>query len=637
MNLPFLCIESVQRRLATGNVEMLVFEPGVNVLVGRPNTGKTKWLQTLDYLLGDAGGSPFEGSSEDHLSDKYDAASAAVVIGNERLVIERRWRETGAKTKVFVNGAGMAAPDLQRLLMEKLGIPVLHFPRGNPMSGQTWPELSFRTLLRHIYRRQSSWASLAEQQPETEQHACLLQFLGLAERLYTQDYGALIKLKMQSERLRARRDQYGATLSELAGDVLTDPGLQVAVTQATVTQAEARFAAEVDRLRSDRTAFIEAARDTAIPSDRRGRVEQLGEQRSTLLVALEGLKRQVANTSDRLADVRRYRAELGEEIDRMTRAEDAGALLADLRITHCPACDQPVFPTTHDHANCFLCHQHLPSEPNIDGLGAARVRFELDRLSGEFKEAESLLAVLQREASRLAGEVSSSEERLRSIEDELAPAKLAVSSLVQAEVSAIDMQLGQISERQRQVGRLKGALELGERLTEQIKDVEREIEPLQARVDEAARAADFGEAETKLADGMNEYLAALNALRPGVWGHSRVRVDITRSSFRIDVGVRRWSAALGGTDTLYFLMAYQYGLLRLSDRPDCHYPGLAIIDVPGDFSGEAVEDKENFIVQPFIELLARDTYKGAQVIITGASFVSLEGAHRQRLTEVHVS
>ena len=49
------------------------------------------------------------------------------------------------------------------------------------------------------------------------------------------------------------------------------------------------------------------------------------------------------------------------------------------------------------------------------------------------------------------------------------------------------------------------------------------------------------------------------------------------------------------------------------------------------------EDKENFIVQPFIELLQREGYEGTQMIITGASFADLEGATRRHLTHVHIS
>jgi hypothetical protein len=103
------------------------------------------------------------------------------------------------------------------------------------------------------------------------------------------------------------------------------------------------------------------------------------------------------------------------------------------------------------------------------------------------------------------------------------------------------------------------------------------------------------------------------------------------------VGSRRWSTALGGTDSLYFLMAYHYGLLSLCDKAGCHYPGLTIIDLPGEFSGEAIEDKENFIVQPFIDLLARQEFEGAQLIITGASFTGLAGVHFKRLQHVHVA
>src|SRR5207237_1933492 len=59
----------------------------------------------------------------------------------------------------------------------------------------------------HIYRQQRFWGDLADKQPEAEQHACLLQFLGLAERIYTNDYGQLIELRMKVERLRSRRSE----------------------------------------------------------------------------------------------------------------------------------------------------------------------------------------------------------------------------------------------------------------------------------------------------------------------------------------------------------------------------------------------------------------------------------------------
>ena len=634
MTRPFVSIGRVERRLATGNTEELEFKPGVNVLVGPPNTGKTKWLQTLDFLLGDPGENPFEGAEETGLAEKYDAASAELMIGEERVRIERRWRETGAKTRIFVEDEGMPAREFQQWLMSKLGIPLLHFPKGNPMSGQTWPELSFRMLLRHIYRQQRFWGDIADKQPDGEQHACLLQFLGLAEFIFTEDYGQLIELKIESEKLKARRDQYGQTLEELARDVLSEPGLTVGVSAATVQAAERRLAQEIESLRQRRMALLSGARDRAVPAEYRGRTAELGQKRAETLVALEELRRKAKASSERLSELSRYRAELAEELERITRAEDAGLVLADLKVTHCPACDQPVSQINVAADNCFLCRQHLPDEPLIGELGAVRLRFERDRLNGELKEAIALLDVIGRDTKRIAKDITTAEENLRTFENELAPARQAVGALVQEDVSAIDMALGEASERQRQIGRISAALKVGEQLTEQVNAVETEIRPLQDRVDEATRAMDFDAATAQLEDGMNAYLTAIDVLRPGVWRHSPVAIDASRSGFTIRVGSRRWHAVLGGTDTLYFLMAYHYGLLSLSDKAGRHYPGLSIIDVPGEFSGEAVEDKENFIVQPFIDLLSRDDYKDSQLIITGASFTGLAGVHRRELRRV---
>lgn len=637
MTLHALSVSSVERRLSTGNLETLRFEPGVNLFVGRPNTGKTKWLQTLDYLLGDLGENPFAGAEEEGLADKYDAASVDLVIGEEQFRVERRWREQGAKSKILVNGESMQARDFQQFLLQKLGIPLLHFPKGNPMSGQTWPELSFRMLLRHIYRRQLFWGDIADLQPEGEQHACLLQFLGLAERLFSDEYGNLIKLKMDTERLRARRDQYRQTLDELSKDILSVPGVSVGANVTTVRNAENRLLNEVNTLRERRRMLIANGLNEALPPDDRGHVEQLGEERANILVRLEDLQHKAKEVSERLGEMRTYRVDLDNELDRIARAEDAGAVLADLKITHCPACDQPVANTRVEDDQCFLCHQDLPNEPVIEELGAVRVRFEHDRLIGEIQEADELIAILERDVKSLADSVLEAKERLKMLENELAPARQAVSALVQEEISGIDMALGELNERQRQLSRVSAALELGDDLTERIRTIELQIQPLGAAVDEAMRATDFDEAATLLEDGMNAYLTAINTLKPGIWLHNPVVVDISRSRFSFRVGTRRWRAALGGTDTLYFLMAYQYGLLTLSGKPGYHYPGLSIIDVPGEFSGEDVEDTENFIVQPFIDLFARDAYQGCQLIITGASFEGLDGAHRQQLTQVHVA
>ncbi len=637
MSGPFLSVRRVDRKLWNGSTESLEFEDGVNVLVGSPNTGKTKWLQTLDFLLGDSGANPFENSSDPTLAEKYDAASGSLLIGEEQFLVERRWKEPGAKTKLFVNNNAISPSDFQSLLLEKLNIPSVHFPKGNPMSGQTWPQLSFRMLLRHIYRQQRFWGGLADQQPWMEQHACLLQFLGLAERLFTPEYGRLVELKMGAERLKARREQYGLTLNELAGDLLTEPGFDAPVTEAGVQRGEASLAAEVDSLQQKRVELLSEAKERSIASGERNLTDQLAEKRATLIASLGNLRQRLASAMERVDELRLYIADLTEELDRMARAEDAGTALADLHITHCPACDQPVEDSHLDTSHCFLCHQELPLNLGSRDQGETRLQFERDRLTGELKEAQSLLETLDRDVTKILKGIVTREEELRSTENELAPARNAVSAFVQSEVSAIDMRLGQLNERQRQLGRLHGALQIGTKFTSLIRATEREIEPLQEAVDEAVRAVDFHTAESLLSSGMNGYLNTIEHLRPGVWRHNPVTVELSRYSFNIRVGTKPWDTALGGTDSLFFLMAYQYGLLTLSAQPGCHYPGISIIDLPGEFAGEAVEDKENFIVQPFIDLLASSQLAGAQTIITGAAFKDLRNVRHRVLHEIYVA
>jgi len=58
------------------------------------------------------------------------------------------------------------------------------------------------------------------------------------------------------------------------------------------------------------------------------------------------------------------------------------------------------------------------------------------------------------------------------VDNELAPLRAAVSALVSEQISAVDMELGELNERQRQMGRLRGAVELGLKLGAEIIEIE---------------------------------------------------------------------------------------------------------------------------------------------------------------------
>ena len=186
-----MVINEVSRSVGGEWRNHLVFEPGVNVIVGERNTGKTKWMETIDYLMGD------EISAEQRATDdifaKYDSARMVVIVNNTKMEVERRWRQEGVISKVYVNGEAISLKDYRTLLMDMLKIPIVHYPQGDPYGPRTWPELGWRSLFRHIYRRQRFWSEIADKQPESEQHACLMQFLGVAEKLFSQDFGNLVR------------------------------------------------------------------------------------------------------------------------------------------------------------------------------------------------------------------------------------------------------------------------------------------------------------------------------------------------------------------------------------------------------------------------------------------------------------
>lgn len=632
-----LRIGTIERRLASGEWETIRFDAGVNLLVGAPGTGKTKWLQTLDYLLGDSGEMPFESDEDSGLGTKYEAAAAQVFLDGREVRVERRWREAGAKTKVFVEGEAKSTKEFQGYLLDELDIPRLNYPKGNPASGQTWPELSFRSLLRHVYRQQRFWGDLVDQQPDTEALACVLQFLGLAEHVFTPEYGELVQKQQQVERLRARRDQYGETLDELAREILGEGQLTVSASPLSVADAVQRLKQRAEGIKQSRAQLISQAADSTLPAGHRHDVEALGERRATILAELEQSTRRHIGVLERMTDIRRYEADLASELERIDRAETAGAVLGDLRITHCPACDRPIHDTTPKADRCFLCHQADDNEFVDRDMGMTRIRFERDRIAAELKEASDLVTVLVRDSEREEQAIRLLKEDLGTVDRAIAPTREIVAPLVQEDVSALDMKLGELSERQRQLVRVSAAVELGEQIGNEIVALERAIQPLRDQVHETRRSADFGSAASMLEDGMNAYLNALNVYRPSVWQHSDVQVDLSDKSMTLRIGSRRWRSALGGTDTLYFLMSYHYGLLTLTAKSGCHYPGLSIIDVPGELAGEKIGDRENFIVQPFIDLLSKSEYEGAQLIVTGATFEGLEGAKRVSMRHRYVA
>jgi hypothetical protein len=629
---PSLWIREVIRFPENGPEDRLSFELGVNVLVGVPNTGKSKWLRMIDYLFADDN-KPAE-VFEEEITEKYHSLRATIVVAGEDWTIERNWKDTSLITKISLNGELMTLGSFTAKLLEALHIPIVHYPQGNPYGPRTWPQLGWRSLYRHMYRRQGFWNDLAERQPESEQHACILQFVGVAEILFSEQYGKLVGLEKKIQQLQSAREQFVAMLQEVSRELIDEKELGVALTPDSIDVAIKRHEAEAVALQTKRDAMLEGllhSTNTEADQDPSHMVEGIREELARLMVKVEGCALASNRSKERRAELDAHRGLITDELSRMERAIEAGGLLADLKITHCPACDQAVEQPKQVSQSCYLCHRPVDSSSEA---ATKRLDFELEQLKSEVKETDQLLAVLARDTERLESDRAQALIEIENLQSLLLPVRRAVASVLPPELTILDQKTGRLHERIAQLRRVLSTLEKREAIALDIEKIQAEVATLETARAAQSKQISFERASDLLSDGMNTYFNAINELKPNSWSQQEVDFVLHDRSFVIRIGKASWRVKLGGTLTLFFMVAYHYTLMTLTRKEQCHFPGICLLDFPAQLDGVTVSDSENFVLEPFLRLKVSDQEPDYQVIAAGSSFAGLKGAHRIELTKV---
>lgn len=622
-------IDSVSRITEDAVIETIELQPGVNILEGPPNSGKTVWIKIIDYLMGDPGPIedvlPNEDAKGKPLYEKYIAASMNVSIGETVLEIERKWTEQGAKSKVYINGIPILAQEFSDYLLTELEIPVLHFPRGNPFTDRTWPSLSWRMMLRHIIRQENYWSDLADKQPESEQHAVLSQFLGIAAKMFSQQFGEVVSKRKQLLKLEAEKEQFGAILDSI-GISMASPNESITfLTHDTIKKSIATLEDRIKELLKKRQQIIQGVTERIEKenTETENFILQKTNERAALINDIEKLNKKQKGLIARISEFKSIYNSIKQEVDKLIRTKEAGSLFADLKITHCPACDQTISQTSsrsEDH--CFLCHQTTNREQ-----AGNRIDFEIAQLTGEKEEIMELISSLERDEN----ELNKYEDKLRYgltiLEREIAPLRNRMTALVSPEVGNIDAERGRYEEQIEGYKRMLKNLDYKDELIKKIDLLNTEIAKLDAQLNTQEETINYEEVSSIIEEQMAYYLNELKKDNPDRWPHKRPTFRIGEKGFMLKVNDGKWSNALGGTSKLYFFFAYHYGLLALTNKQNFNYPGLLIIDFPPELPNTErnIVFSENYVVEPFVALCKN--IENIQVIIAGSSLKNLKGVN----------
>jgi outer membrane murein-binding lipoprotein Lpp len=624
-----LLLKSVCRVTATGDTDTLDLKPGVNVIVGDRDTGKSGWLETISYLLGET--DPPDKGLKPEIALKFSTATIQMDIGGEEIVAERRWKEHGATHKVFANGVSMSSTEFGEYIQQKLDIPTVRYPKGSPYSGYTWPLLSWRELFRHVYREERFWGDLADKQLPKVQHACLLQFAGAADKIYPKELGEAVNEQQKLTTLQARKEQFDSVLQHAAKDLIPDPSINTAPTLDAIALGVQRLRAEIDQLLQRRQAVLDQVLASRPPDQPQLVDTTLADRRVELSVRRERDRGEFENVGGRLQELRSYHEAVRAELGRLKRTNTASDLLAALKVKQCPVCDRKVTPAKGP--TCYLCNHPVAGEGDGELAGAKkRIAFEVQQLEGEEVELRELLGRLEREQAAITDRVRRVDEELAEVETRLRPVRTAFAALIPPDIAAIDTQIGQTEEKTAQLLRLRQTVLHRDELSADIDKLREKVEALSGEADAEASTVPFQRLSDELSDGMNEYLNLLNAGDPTRWQHGPVRLTLAERSFKLQVGQKPWTS-VGGTSFGIVLLAYHYTLLKLSGRDGYYYPGLALIDFPMTLAdGMTVADKENYLIEPFVTLFT--SCPTFQLLVCGRSFENLQGVHRITLTTV---
>jgi hypothetical protein len=583
-----------------GEVEQVNFGAGMTLLVGPRNSSKTTTLRMVDYCMGSDDSAAAALGPE--VAARYLGIEVDVQFGDQVHVIRRAFdSEFGLLTRLYIDGDPMLPRDFSDWALAQLGWPVLDIPKGRVAQAATeLVPLSFRTLWRHIYRREDSWLVFANQEQEFHRRAVLSLFLGLAESRYSNaEYHAAAAMRRVDE-LRQQLADVQVLGDQTVRQVASELGLPETSARL-VTDRDSELAAEIERAEAARHRIAASARATSgFATEQAARFQNNSGQISDLRGHVHTLQATLANYMTVLA--------LGEaESRRLSRARTAVESLSAMPVTICPVCGQgtPHPPESSiESGQCYLCAQ-----PVVTDARARRIELEraiIGREASELQEAIDRTTVeLATESAELSRLVAQQEVLARRLDEE----RMTLLAPYVSELEDLSRQIGGLEQKRAALSGLKGLLGRQEAIEEQVLAALKDADEAES----AVQAAEVTKTETHrrcstFAKRMTEFL---NGIESEPWRFGEVALAGEELSFYVGGGP--WEVVLGGESKVLFLMSYHYALMHLAtDLPGISCaPGLAVLDNPHQQGLSAA------VVAECLDMLAAAAEEqGGQVIAT---------------------
>ncbi|MGJ4754155.1 hypothetical protein [Leptospira kmetyi] len=629
-----IIISKITRTTIEDHEESVIFKRGFNAIVGEPNSGKTTWLKMLDFVFGDIGKAEDAFGEEDSegrlLSEKYKSCKVFLTIAKENFTIERNWQESGKKTKIkFNDQEEFDSKEFTDFIYGKLNIPKLHFPKGNPYADATWPTLSWRVIFRHLYRQERFWGDLADNQPKAEQHSALALFLGIAENIFPQDLSEYIELRKTLIHLEAQRTQYEDIINKLFYTMSTFENKDYLKSGNSVADLIGSIEEKIKENLKKKDQIIRKNVNGKSKVSSSDDLKFLSKKEETVNL-IENLHVEMNSLRKRINEFKALEDALSGEINRLKRAIKSGELLSNIKVTHCPVCDQSANYAEEKRVNhCFLCHK--PIKKNESSI--FRVEFELNQNEAELKEVNEIKSTLTADLNEITERELRAKEELATIERKFNSTKIASSVFISAEISDLDSDRGKLEEQINMYYKISELIEYKSEIDNKVSALQLEIQKKKENLDNISDNIDYEEKCTLIENKMNYYLQQIN-LKNKNWTLQKVAFKISGSDFSFRIKKTDWKS-IGATLKVYFLFAYHYALLSITNEKSTHYPGLLIVDFPPVLAqGVDLKGTENYLIEPFIKLCEIKKNENLQMIISGRTFGKMKNVNSISMTKI---